>query len=99
LGLDLLSAPIVWVVLHRLGWSRLRNLATAAAAIPGTQFVPVLTVAWGLARLTGKRADRLLETADRVGQERALDRERHAAPRLEEPSTRHAPEPRSGPRN
>ena len=63
MGLDFLSAPFVWVFLDRMGWNKLRNLATAAAAVPGTQFLPVLTVSWIFARLFGKRAEAFLDAA------------------------------------
>lgn len=63
MGLNLFSAPLVWILFHRMGWHKLRNLATAAAAIPGTQLVPVLSIAWIVARIAGRRADRLLEAA------------------------------------
>lgn len=67
LGLDMLSAPIVWAILHRLGMGRLRNLATVVALIPGTQFIPALTLGWVIARYAGPPADRLLDDLDRRG--------------------------------
>lgn len=63
MGLNFFSAPFVWILFNRMGWNKLRNLATAAAAIPGTQLVPVLTIAWIVARIAGRRSDALLEAA------------------------------------
>ena len=67
MGLNLFAAPFVCFFLHRMGWMKLRNLATAAAAIPGTQFVPILSIAWIAARVFGPRTDRLLDAADKKG--------------------------------
>jgi len=52
-GLDILAAPIVWVVLDRLGLKALRNVSTVEALIPFTQFIPTLTVSWIWVRLFG----------------------------------------------
>lgn len=49
--LDIFSAPVAWVVLGRLGLQPLRGVAVLEAFIPGTQFIPVLTLAWIAARL------------------------------------------------
>jgi hypothetical protein len=46
LGLDVLSVPIVWVVLDRLGLKALRSVSAIQAVIPGTQFLPALTACW-----------------------------------------------------
>ncbi len=51
LGLDMFSAPIVWVILSRFRLQALRNVATVEALIPFTQPIPTLTVAWFAARL------------------------------------------------
>ena len=56
MSLNVFAAPFVWVFLNRYGWAKLRNLATAAAALPGTQFLPVLTIAWLIARITERRS-------------------------------------------
>lgn len=50
LGLDFLSAPIAWVVLSRLGLLPLRGVTVIESVIPGTQFLPTMTVAWIVAR-------------------------------------------------
>lgn len=54
LGLDFLAVPVVWVVLDRLGLRGLRGVAAIEAAIPGTQFLPTLTLAWIGVRLLGR---------------------------------------------
>lgn len=51
LSLDVLAAPIAWVILDRLGLKALRNMATIEAVIPGTQVIPTLTLAWIIVRL------------------------------------------------
>lgn len=53
LGLDMLAAPISWVILDRLGLRGLRNKAVVEALIPFTQPIPVFTIGWLIARLTG----------------------------------------------
>lgn len=51
LGVDMLSAPIVWIVLDRMGLPNLRNKATIEALIPFTGPLPTFTIAWIAARL------------------------------------------------
>jgi len=53
LGLDILAAPISWLLLDRLGLRGLRNKAAVEALIPFTQPIPVFTISWMIARLTG----------------------------------------------
>jgi len=50
-GLDIFSAPIIWVVLSRMGLPNLRNKATIEALIPFTNIIPTFTVSWFAARL------------------------------------------------
>ena len=50
LGLDFLSAPIAWVLLSRLGLLPLRAVTVVESVIPGTQFLPTMTVAWIIAK-------------------------------------------------
>lgn len=52
-GLDVLAAPIAWVVLDRIGLKALRNVSTIEALIPFTQFIPTLTASWIWVRLFG----------------------------------------------
>src|SRR5439155_13984129 len=42
-GLDIFSAPIIWVVLSRMGLPNLRNKATIEALIPITNVLPTFT--------------------------------------------------------
>ncbi|HJZ46298.1 MAG TPA: hypothetical protein VKE41_04000 [Roseiflexaceae bacterium] len=50
-GLDIFSAPILWVALDRMGLYNLRNKATIEALIPFTNVIPTFTVSWFVARL------------------------------------------------
>lgn len=54
-GLDILAAPVSWLVLDRLGLRALRNVATVEALIPGTQIIPTLTLCWFGVRFLGIR--------------------------------------------
>lgn len=51
LGLDVFSAPIIWVVLNHMGLPNLRNKATIEALIPITGPIPTFTICWFAARL------------------------------------------------
>lgn len=46
LGLDVIAAPLVWLLLNRAGLRALRNVASLEALVPFTQPVPLLTVCW-----------------------------------------------------
>ena len=50
-GLDIFSAPIIWIALDRMGLYNLRNKATIEALIPFTNVIPTFTVCWFAARL------------------------------------------------
>ena len=52
-GLDIFSAPIIWIMLDRMGLPNLRNKATIEAVIPVTGPIPTFTVCWVAARLLG----------------------------------------------
>jgi hypothetical protein len=52
LSLDFLSAPFSWVLLGYLGLKPLRGVTVMESLIPGTQFLPTMTVAWIIARWT-----------------------------------------------
>jgi hypothetical protein len=52
-GLDIFSAPIIWVLLDRMGLPNLRNKATIEAVIPITGPIPTFTICWFAARLFG----------------------------------------------
>lgn len=45
-ALDIFAAPIVWVLLDRLGLRALRNVSAVEALIPFTQPIPTLTLCW-----------------------------------------------------
>jgi hypothetical protein len=49
-GLDIFSAPIVWIVLDRMGLPNLRNKAVVEALIPFTNVIPTFTAGWLAAR-------------------------------------------------
>ena len=49
-GLDIFSAPIMWVVLDRMGLPNLRNKAVIEALIPFTNVIPTFTRSWFTAR-------------------------------------------------
>ncbi len=46
LSLDLLAAPIAWIILDRMGLKALRAVSAVEAMIPGTQIIPLLTLLW-----------------------------------------------------
>jgi hypothetical protein len=50
-GLDIFSAPIIWIALDRMGLYNLRNKATIEALIPLTNVIPTFTVCWFAARM------------------------------------------------
>jgi hypothetical protein len=52
-ALDILAAPVTWVLLDRLGLRALRDVSAVEAIIPGTQAIPLLTLSWLGVRLTG----------------------------------------------
>jgi hypothetical protein len=58
-GLDILAAPIAWVVLDRLGLKALRGVSAVEALIPFTQFIPTMTLCWLGVRFLGVNVDTL----------------------------------------
>lgn len=46
LGLDILAAPLAWLLLDRAGLKSLRNVAAVEAIVPFTQAIPLLTLSW-----------------------------------------------------
>lgn len=62
MGLDVLAAPVSWIILDRLNLKSLRQVAAIEALIPFTGPVPVLTLCWFVARwrAPGPRAGRHL---------------------------------------
>lgn len=51
---DIFSIPLAWILLGYLGLQPLRTIAVVEAAIPGTQIIPTLTIAWIIARLSNR---------------------------------------------
>lgn len=46
LGLDVLAAPLAWLLLDRAGLKPLRGVAALEAVIPFTQAIPLMTLCW-----------------------------------------------------
>ena len=44
--LDILSAPVAWMLLTRLGLGPLRTVTVVEGLLPGTQIIPTMTLAW-----------------------------------------------------
>lgn len=76
LGLDVLSTPIIWVILNRFRLQALRNVASVEALIPFTGPIPTLTIAWFLARALnlGQPYDSDLIETERAGPGRYVPR-------------------------
>ena len=51
LTLDFLAAPLAWTLLSRLGLLPLRAVTVLWTLIPGTQVLPIMTMAWLVVRL------------------------------------------------
>ena len=52
LSLDFLAAPFAWTILSYLGLKSLRGITVVESLIPGTQFLPTMTIAWFIARFS-----------------------------------------------
>ena len=78
LGLDVFSAPVSWVLLSRLGLTKLRGATVLEALVPGTQALPTMTLAWAAVRLFGPHLDEIPWMRDRLNQEA---QQRSARPR------------------
>ena len=52
---DFLSAPISWTILSYLGLQPLRGVTVVESLIPGTQFLPTMTIFWMITRLLRNR--------------------------------------------
>lgn len=53
MAFDIFSAPISWIILELLGLKQLQTITLFEGLIPGTQLIPTMTIAWGVARLMG----------------------------------------------
>ncbi len=51
LALDTFAAPLAWLVLRWLRLDALKAPAMLEAIIPGTQYIPTMTLMWGATRL------------------------------------------------
>ena len=78
LGLDVFSAPIIWVILNRFGLQALRNVATVEALIPISGPIPTLTIAGLAARVLnlGQPHDPDLIETRQIGPDRYVPRPR-----------------------
>ncbi|HYO13717.1 MAG TPA: hypothetical protein VE685_11035 [Thermoanaerobaculia bacterium] len=76
LGLDVLSTPIIWMILSRFRLQALRNVASVEALVPFTGPIPTLTIAWFLARALnlGQPYDPNLIETERTGPGRYVPR-------------------------
>jgi hypothetical protein len=54
-ALDILAAPLAWLILDGMGLKALRNVSAVEALIPFTQPIPTLTLCWVLVRWFGVR--------------------------------------------
>lgn len=54
-ALDILAAPLVWIVLDWMGLKALRNVSAVEALIPFTQPIPTMTLCWLAVRVLGIR--------------------------------------------
>jgi hypothetical protein len=61
LALDFLAAPVAWVILEYLGLKGLQAVTVLEGLVPGTQFIPTLTVCWIVSRLMPDRLSLLIE--------------------------------------
>jgi hypothetical protein len=73
-GLDIFSAPIIWIALDRMGLPSLRNKATIEALIPFTNVIPTFTVCWFAARLLNLGSPLLPSAYDQWGHPHARGR-------------------------
>ncbi len=64
LALDVLAAPLAWLVLDYVGLRGLRGVAVVESLVPGTQLIPTLTLSWVIARLMPDRLSRLVGEVD-----------------------------------
>lgn len=70
-GLDIFSAPLIWVALDRMGLPSLRNRAVIEAVIPITGPIPTFTICWIAARAFRLGAPEAA-MVQRLGQRRAI---------------------------
>jgi hypothetical protein len=64
LALDVLAAPLAWVILEYLGLKGLQTVTVIESLFPGTQLIPTLTLCWAAARLMPDQLAQLLRDAE-----------------------------------
>jgi len=64
LALDVLAAPVAWVILEYLGLKGLQAVSVIEGLFPGTQLIPTLTLSWIVARLMPDRLSQLVRDAE-----------------------------------
>jgi hypothetical protein len=70
-ALDFMAIPIGWALLRHLGLGNLIGVTVVEELIPGTQFIPTLTISWLLARAGVRLPSRSLKDyADHVSPKR-----------------------------
>ena len=74
LALDILAAPVAWVILDRLGLQGLRGATLVESLLPGTQLIPTLTLCWVIARLMPDRLSDLIRLQEARAELRAGNR-------------------------
>jgi hypothetical protein len=85
-GLDIFSAPIMWIALDRMGLYNLRNKATIEALIPFTNILPTFTASWFVARLFNLGAQPWLYESDEwVDRPRAATRRQSRVIDMDDP--------------
>jgi hypothetical protein len=63
LALDVLAAPLAWIILEYLGLKGLQTVTVIESLFPFTQIIPTLTLCWIAARLMPDRLSDLLRDA------------------------------------
>ncbi len=78
LAFDIFAAPISWFVLELLGLQSLQGVTVIEGLLPGTGFLPTMTIAWFIARTMRQRQPQSQARAaiDRELQHRLEDRYR-----------------------
>jgi hypothetical protein len=87
-GLDIFSAPIMWIALDRMGLHNLRNKATIEALVPLTNVIPTFTVSWFAARLLNLGEPPWVYEGEYRAERRALPRRPPAVIDMDDPRRR-----------
>jgi hypothetical protein len=65
-ALDVLAAPLAWIILEYLGLKGLQTVSVIESLFPGTQLIPTLTLCWVVARLMPDRLSQLVRDVETV---------------------------------